>query len=209
MVVSWLSPVNNKGAFVLSMNVKRCTSLLLKNSPHFVFVLSVPVQGMEDLVLSIGRCSGFEVDKFSTFNIPVCTPGWLPVSGAVQSILEAQKSSAYPTNPNITLETPQDSSSKQKSATGNPQLLAVSPCVAHLVCHVIREESSETDSIGVVFDGHYILRCQIEEAFVKKEYWSNNNFITQDSKTNPPYLTFLGSQQFGCVVSTKETPIYE
>jgi len=89
MVVSWLTAINNKGGFIMSINKRRHTASIL-TSPHPrrrmgieeksedvkvkgdeglsgnikdngknpIFVLCVPVKGMEELVLNCGKTSG-------------------------------------------------------------------------------------------------------------------------------------------------------
>lgn len=39
-------------------------------------VVSVPVKGMEDLVLAVGGCSGRDLDKVEALGIQLCRPGW-------------------------------------------------------------------------------------------------------------------------------------
>ena len=70
MVVSWLTPTNNNGRFVMSINKRRHTSAMLLSDDNNDdnnnydsnnmkgFVLSVPVAGMEELVLNVGKISG-------------------------------------------------------------------------------------------------------------------------------------------------------
>eukprot|EP00741_Cyanophora_paradoxa_P018054 tig00021037_g17434.t1 len=74
MTISWLTPVNNQGGFLCSINKRRHTLKLIQARKRFV--LSVPVRGMEDLLVAIGGCTGVEVDKFREFGIPLCHPGW-------------------------------------------------------------------------------------------------------------------------------------
>lgn len=82
-------------------------------------------------------------------------------------------------------------------------MFTVKSCVAHMVCKVVRGDNSEEAPLGAVVDGHYIINCQIYEAYVRKEYWSNNNFIAPEKdETSPPYLSFLGSQRFGYVTKS-------
>lgn len=72
MVVSWLTPIDNGGCLLMSINARRYTSELL--SAGSLFVLNVPAGGMEPLVLAIGKCSGRDVDKFSTLSISTLAP---------------------------------------------------------------------------------------------------------------------------------------
>uniref|UniRef100_A0A6B2LK87 Uncharacterized protein n=1 Tax=Arcella intermedia TaxID=1963864 RepID=A0A6B2LK87_9EUKA len=77
MVLTWLTPINNEGHFVCSINKNRSTAKHITTNKLRQFTLNVPVHGMEDLILSIGSSHQKEtVDKFSLFNIKTCQPGW-------------------------------------------------------------------------------------------------------------------------------------
>jgi hypothetical protein len=70
MVLSWLTAINNRGSFVFSLNRRRHTSSLLKrafnsNQSKTMFVLAVPIHGMEALVRRVGSTSGRMGSKFS------------------------------------------------------------------------------------------------------------------------------------------------
>lgn len=56
MVLSWLTPVNNRGVFVFSINKKRHSLKNLKQTRRFC--LAVPVEGMEQILIDIGSCTG-------------------------------------------------------------------------------------------------------------------------------------------------------
>ncbi|KAI9982837.1 hypothetical protein PInf_006627 [Phytophthora infestans] len=56
------------------MNATRYTANFM-NQSGAVFVLNVPVRGMEELVLAIGSSSGSDGDKLEQLNIPICAPG--------------------------------------------------------------------------------------------------------------------------------------
>jgi flavin reductase (DIM6/NTAB) family NADH-FMN oxidoreductase RutF len=77
MVLSWLSPVNNEGTVMLSMNKRRYSAACL--AARGDFVLSVPVGGMEALVLAVGKSSGRRGDKFAQLS-PALTK--MPLGGA-------------------------------------------------------------------------------------------------------------------------------
>lgn len=66
---------------------------------------------------------------------------------------------------------------------------ALVDCVAHIVCTV----SSMSNH-----DGHFILTCQQEISFCMSNYFKNNVFAPTTDKL-VPYLTFLGSKQFGYI----------
>ncbi|KAL3910454.1 MAG: hypothetical protein SGARI_002117 [Bacillariaceae sp.] len=87
MVVSWLTPTNNHGQFLMTLNKRRCTAQgLVKaattashsrratteaaretvdtSTSKAQFTLSVPVAGMEHLILAVGGTSGRIAPKF-------------------------------------------------------------------------------------------------------------------------------------------------
>jgi flavin reductase (DIM6/NTAB) family NADH-FMN oxidoreductase RutF len=74
MTITWLTPIDNSGLFVCSINKKRYTAELLNVSS--VFVLNVPTRDMEHTILRIGSCSGRDIDKFQKFGLKICCPGW-------------------------------------------------------------------------------------------------------------------------------------
>lgn len=65
MIVTWIMAADNNGGVIASINRKRHSAIALQR-PSATFTLSIPTKGMEDLVLSIGTCTGAEVDKFSS-----------------------------------------------------------------------------------------------------------------------------------------------
>jgi flavin reductase (DIM6/NTAB) family NADH-FMN oxidoreductase RutF len=64
MILSWLTPINNEGGFVCSMHKRRFSSECIIVNRRFV--LSVPVKGMEELVLAIGGDTGKKTSKFQS-----------------------------------------------------------------------------------------------------------------------------------------------
>jgi flavin reductase (DIM6/NTAB) family NADH-FMN oxidoreductase RutF len=109
MTISWLTPINNEGTMVCSMKATRYTAELLQSH----FVLSVPCEGMQELVARIGSCSGASTDKVSSLGIPMCEPGWAPTAAA-QSKADR----------------------KLERALQGAELTAVASAVAHVVCSV-------------------------------------------------------------------------
>ena len=73
---------------------------------------------------------------------------------------------------------------------GNPALLAVESACCHIVCSVESVQSLERD--------HNLITAQIVEGYVKSNYWTGKQFICLNDA--PPYLTFLGSQEFGVCI---------
>ena len=111
MTVTWLTATSNRGHFVMSLNERRHTAAMLRDAPNFGTwhwcalagcrhsrnanrhvclrtVLSVPVQGMEDLVTSVGGCSGADCDKVEKLHIPLCAPGWSTDEGSLPPAVE-------------------------------------------------------------------------------------------------------------------------
>jgi hypothetical protein len=62
MVLSWLTPTNNEGGFMCALHKRRFSAECLQARQHFA--LSIPVAGMEGLVLKVGDVTGKSVDKF-------------------------------------------------------------------------------------------------------------------------------------------------
>ncbi|KAL3801138.1 hypothetical protein ACHAW5_011086 [Stephanodiscus triporus] len=63
MVLSWLTPTNNQGRFIFSINKSRYSASLLRQA-GIEFTLSVPVRGMEQIILDVGSISGQRRSKF-------------------------------------------------------------------------------------------------------------------------------------------------
>lgn len=63
--------------------------------------------------------------------------------------------------------------------------------VCHIVCKVRAMEE---------VDGHWLVRAEMAEAFIHRRYWNGKQLCGRDASV-PPFLTFLGSQRFGYVVS--------
>jgi len=63
MVLSWLTPTNNHGAFMCSINQRRCSASRIVETQQFC--LSVPTRDLQQLVLQVGSVSGsWGVSKF-------------------------------------------------------------------------------------------------------------------------------------------------
>jgi flavin reductase (DIM6/NTAB) family NADH-FMN oxidoreductase RutF len=186
MTISWLTPVDNQGKLFMSINKKRNTATRLLSNPNSYFVLNVPVQGAEQLLVDIGSCSGSEVNKIERFNITTCIPGWGTMNaddaftrkGAQLSRLEGRHAA-------------------QSDIVQN--LIALEYCVCHVICKI----SSIMNSDG---SDHLHLFVQCEFAFVKSSYWNGKQFFSLNSNM-PPLLSFLGSKKFGyiCAHTTNDS----
>lgn len=161
-------------------------------------MLSVPVRGMEELVLAIGGCSGANVDKFEALNIALCAPGGGPLSAdkmtsePLDSALEGTSASQPPAVASAAKKQKlsKQELARQEIAKAAAQSIAIADCVAHVLCRV---ETAQTD------DGHWTLRCSQLAAWALQDYWDGKNFIPR-SPSSEPYLTFLGSKVFGYVL---------
>ena len=229
MTISWLTPLNNFALILLSVNSKRHTATKLQACPEFV--LNIPAHGFEETVLAIGKNTGADGDKFEKLGIATCGPGWEPLAADETGAPESDEGSdddadgAREANMSASLKNPfallgGDSSSEEedssdeksargqkaggdcisdpaaaKSATKDPtrsgELVAIAGAVCHIVCKV-RSMAEE--------EGHWLVQAEMTEAFVRRSYWNGKQLCARDPCV-PPFLTFLGSQRFGYVVS--------
>jgi flavin reductase (DIM6/NTAB) family NADH-FMN oxidoreductase RutF len=111
MTITWLTPIDNNGTFVCSINKKRHTVSILDVSS--IFVLNIPSRDMEQQVLNIGSCSGRDIDKFQQLRLNVCCPGWLSSLTMVRD---------------------------NNERTVVKYAIALSDCIAHTVCKVIQKQ---------------------------------------------------------------------
>eukprot|EP00471_Norrisiella_sphaerica_P005016 CAMPEP_0184485974 /NCGR_PEP_ID=MMETSP0113_2-20130426/7542_1 /TAXON_ID=91329 /ORGANISM="Norrisiella sphaerica, Strain BC52" /LENGTH=543 /DNA_ID=CAMNT_0026867661 /DNA_START=183 /DNA_END=1814 /DNA_ORIENTATION=- len=242
MTCSWLTPANNFGVFLLSINKRRHSALLLSRREGAEFVLSIPTHHIQDLVLNIGKKSGSRCDKIKELNIKTCAPGWRAGSGRTtqtkikgkdkhhrstsRSNASAQMSGGG--NPFALLATLDEESGEGKEdkpekedskvATIDPKdpnyelkrsiealsgvkygLTAIEACIAHLECHVEKMLEDFVDK------SHYLVKAQIDKAYVRKSHWCGKNFRPRISGAGD-ILTFLGSQRFGYVGISTRSP---
>ncbi|KAH9126582.1 hypothetical protein AeMF1_003004 [Aphanomyces euteiches] len=172
MTITWLTPINNHGKFICSVNCKRHTASFI-NQVGRLFVLNVPTADQEELILAIGGCSGATTDKFATLGIETCDVGWLPPRPLKRKHGLSKKD-------RIALEI----------ADAAASCIAIRDVIAHILCRVEKIE---------VEDGHYIVTGLQLAGFVKANYWNGKNFAPTSADA-APYLTFLGSKSFGKVL---------
>mmetsp|Transcript_3677 Transcript_3677/g.8728 ORF Transcript_3677/g.8728 Transcript_3677/m.8728 type:complete len:269 (-) Transcript_3677:26-832(-) len=248
MTISWLTPANNFGTFIMCINKRRHTASLLRGRDDAAFVLSVPTHKLADLVLKIGKLTGAKGDKIKGLSIATCAPGWPQERASQENERHASSGghtakgrktkkkirvnrsfgggSAPGGNPfsalanldncgiadSVVDETANEdkNSNKGKSeelknseqerfkrvveSLGQPnyELLAIKECVAHLKCHV--EKMIE----NLIDDHHYLVKAQIDAAYVRSSHWCGKNFRPRIEGCGD-ILTFLGSQKFGCL----------
>ncbi|RKO92592.1 hypothetical protein BDK51DRAFT_41509 [Blyttiomyces helicus] len=180
MTISWLTPIDNDVRILFPWFGGPPSS----NDCGFesMFVLNVPVQGMEDLIVSIGGCTGREVgDKFDHLQIPSCSPGW-----ADQAWPPSDPTPIPPQAPS----SPRSRRPRPPTAPPRPATIAIGTgCVAHLVCRIEERQQRR---------GHSVFFSKIEEGFVRASYWDGRNFAGR-GEADAPYLSFLGTKRFASV----------
>jgi hypothetical protein len=239
MIISWLTAINNEGKFIMSMNRHRYTSnyfLQYQKRRHRVpnsellFVLAVPVRGMEQLIRNVGSVSGRAGIKFSTattasssepaayvpntmskrqkrkLGFPNGIPGLYktPVGSKSNTTYTSFIPSTYPTSTNES-HSLIESTQHFDTTTNVSSLFAVDGTVAHMVSSVMNVVDSNNDTNNnnknIVDDNHLLITAQVIDAYVRTNYWDDKkNIFRPLSSTVPTYLTFFGAQEFGYVV---------
>lgn len=151
-----------------------------------IAVLNVPVQGMEDIILSIGSCSGASIDKFEAFGIKTCIPGFQLQSLESKVCDEDGISIKYKTHS-------KKEKRRLKLEHALQSTIAIESTVAHCICEI---NSVHED------DGHLIVRCSQLIAWCREEYWNGHQFFPRSLRGQampPSFLTFMGSKVFGYV----------
>jgi len=171
MTITWLTPIDNSGTFVCSINKKRYTSELLNVSS--IFVLNIPSRDMEHTILRIGSCSGRDVDKFQQFGLQLCCPGW--------------SSSSIP------VVRRRGDDDERGSFCVSKYAVVLSDCIAHTIC-TVQEKQDQGQ--------HWLFVCKQQMSWSRKVYFEDGKRFRRNCESLPPYLTFLGSQTFGSVVSS-------
>lgn len=195
MVLSWLTATNNNGRFMFSINKRRYSASLLNESPEFV--LSVPVKGMEELVLNVGSVSGtWGVSKF-------------PIDSIEEALEETPQASIRSTKKKRGPRFPKGIPGLEATSLGpsfrrdeKDGLFAIKGTIAHLACHAYKllNEASETDTDDFLIDqDHTLVLAEVTRAYVQPSYWDTAKNLFRPGNGCPPYLKFLGSQTFGYV----------
>lgn len=216
MILSWLTPVNNHGTCVFSLNRSRSSASRVLQSQQFT--LSVPTREQQQLVLDVGSVSGSHgISKF-------------PQDHGVQHANEGGTLAPSPsTNPSSSNQ-PRTASPHRKrpkarlpkfplgipglravqlgttddatTDNGSNAPFAIGGTVAHLQCRLITTTMTTPPPMVVVDDAqHLLLTAQVEKAWVRIDYWdTRRNLFRPQNYATSPYLTFFGSQTFGYVV---------
>lgn len=193
MVLSWLTPTNNNGRFMFSLNRHRYTASRLREGS--IFVLSIPVEGMEDLVRSVGSVSGrfgskFQHDHETSEELKTTSFSDGPSLSKRQKKKQEKENFANHGIPALEAVVPGTTSAQTTS--DDDGIFAIRGTVAHLVCQIYKliEEP-------VIDDSHLLVLASVESAFARKSYWNQEKNLFQPQGSSPPYLTFFGAQIFG------------
>jgi flavin reductase (DIM6/NTAB) family NADH-FMN oxidoreductase RutF len=218
MVLSWLTATNNHGRFVFSINRNRHSASAVvpidetsgKARTGVEFVLSCPVQGMEQLVIDTGGTSGKWGSKFmEDHNHDDAAP--MEKSGG--------EGDAYHGNDVDLMSNRQKKKHKRMQlAKGIPNLqavpigclgespkeknehFAISGTCAHMLCRTYAVLDDEPAAGGVIDEEHHLIVAEIVDAHVDASYWDTTKKQFRPMKEDaPPYLTFFGAQTFGYV----------
>ena len=191
MVISWLTPINNHGVFIMAVNKMRCTASLLLERRSFG--LSVAVRGQEAALLAVGRCHGHNVDKFAALELTK-----LSLSDAPEP---SDASSAKPTNPFAALGESESDGDGDGDGDDPPAATplddtGVAGSAAVLQCRVLAvSDSVEGDGADSM---HHIVTAVVTAARVSRAHWNGKQFGAF-APGAAPTLSFLGSQEFAYV----------
>lgn len=205
MVLSWLTATNNKGKFMFSLNRRRYTASFLKDEAQQYFTLSVAVQGMEELVRSVGSVSGKWGSKFTQDHITSFQDALEPE----RSISKRQKKRTSRFTSGIPglyravfrHHEPPKLDKKDHYGDANDELFVVEGTVAHLICRLCQFVEEP-----LIDEDHFLVLAEVVKARVLSNYWDQGKNLFRPDMAVPPYLTFFGSQTFGYVVPESYVP---
>ena len=216
MVLSWITATNNNGRFMMSVNKRRHTASILSAGDgdggggsggvggNIEFVLCVPVKGMEDLVLNVGKTSGrwgsskFPIDHQNDDN---SSPP--PPSSSIITTCKPPKAKKKKFENGIDGLVAVKIGKVEEAPLNDDELFAIRGTVAHLKCKTYGIVGGiDGDAID---DEHHLILAEVVDAYVQSDYWNEEKKQFQPMKqssgeTPPPYMKFLGSQTFGYVV---------
>lgn len=199
MVLSWLTATNNEGEFMFSLNQSRHTARMLLSDDEGEaatgnnrrFVLCVPTAAQKELVLQVGSISGREGSKF-----PRSDNGDIKTDSMSSPLSKRQQKARLQSLGVPGLRTVPLPANRNKGidSTYNDSLFYIDGTIAYLVC-CIKQCSSLNPK-------HHLVVAQVERAAVQSPYWNATKrlFVSTNPRRFPPFLCFLGSQTFGCVV---------
>ena len=192
MTISWLTPIDNDGHFICSVNQRRHTARVLAAQP--IFTLSVAVSGHEALLRKVGSCSGAQVHKPSTCGLDMCTAGWTsPVQPGRYVSDGCDGGVGWPPDRDTAVPRPSELEIDGRASVAP----AVAGAAAHLVALVTHVRSEH---------GHFVCSCEVLRAYVRQEHWSGKTLCParEGPRVGKSFLSFFGSQIFGHVIAPVE-----
>ena len=250
MVLSWLTPTNNEGRFMFSINKSRYSASLLAPSLSdtnittadercsekrsysqtetdakggsniyannyqvgIEFTLSIPVQGMEQMVLPSTKQSKQDsstIDEMHDYT-------------QIEQLSNRQRKKQRKQQLSLhgvegLVRVPLGYSEKNHDTESQSSLFAIKGTNAHLKCRTyavigstmdesIKERVDVSEENGtlpsIIDDNHLLIMAEVTDAYVHQSYWDDKKLIFRPLSSDiPPYLTFFGSQTFGYVTS--------
>ena len=239
MVLSWLTATNNEGKFMFSIHKSRYSASSLAPLTHddncnhtnnfqvgIEFTLSVPIKGMEQMVLDVGSISGkygskFPKDKYNNNNNDIKMN---EEDTNVEKLSNRQRKKQKMQQLAVDgvhglVPAPFGNVNEASSQTS---LFAIKGTIAHLKCKTyevigssIREKDDERSRHGnekrqsddkihspIIDNDHLLIMAEVTDAHVHPSYWDDKKQLFRPiSSEVPPYLKFFGSQTFGYVTS--------
>jgi len=216
MVLSWITPTNNRGRFMFSINRNRYSASLLapivaqtasetniwnEHRENFitgvVFALSVPVKGMEELVLNVGSVSGRSGSKFHAAHSRDCEEtiqmGHIEssqLSNRQQKKRKKEEFSLHGIPGLIPVTSCCSSSSSTSHLKQSTSLFVIQGTVAHLHCRtyaVVGTPSLDSRSKGrtdhctmqqpAIDQNHLLIMAEVLEAAVHPSYWDEKKLL--------------------------------
>jgi hypothetical protein len=222
MTVSWITPVDNKGTFVMSLNKSRHTvsNLFPGSFPRGVsdmiqhplpsnFTLSIAVSGHEDVLKRIGSMSG----KDATIRGKKAELAGLQLSKLIMPTPQGKGKGKKRARTTSTVTEKEGMAIEEWDVECVIGEIGKSQCPAHLACVVERilasdpkDESGgggggrEGDAIQdtsttTTFGGHLLLQCRIVFGRVDPQYFQDGKCLVAPL-SSPGLLSFLGSGRF-------------
>jgi flavin reductase (DIM6/NTAB) family NADH-FMN oxidoreductase RutF len=213
MVLSWLTPTNNEGRFMFSINKSRYSASLLApdDTPDALhkfgveFSLCVPVKGMEEMVLNVGSISGRHCCKFQAFlsDEKREETNSSELSHRKEKKLKRGHLSKHGIRGLIPIPLGCSQTAESIATSHQSDLFAIQGTVAHLHCRTYGVTATPALDPSYSIDGkHLLVLAEVIDAYVQPPYWDSKKLLFCPQATEvPPYLTFFGTQTFGYVTA--------
>ena len=201
MPVTWLTTVDNRGTFIMSLNSSRhTTSNLLRSGSGTAFSLSPAVAGMEPQLLALGGLSGRasggrgEVGpaKLEVAGVTLVGMGGAPAlrEGALPALERAPAQLAC----RVLYVLPGDGGT-QVGAGGRPAKRQARGEDPGKGAAAVADADAGSGALHGLDLGHVLFLCVIEEGWVHPDYWREGKLFCGVDGV-PPLLAFAGSKRF-------------